>query len=177
MKIIKINPFEQPQMVGAIASVYQQSFGGEPWNEGYLCPLCESVFASTPTLSTCPKCTEQSLSVLVVEYWPISKVVSDFYREMKNPNPICTVAQSDDGVIGFAWGYQVSAGSDLDKYLDAPDLRQSLRGDFFYLDECALTPFHQGRGVGKLLVKQIFREQKQGRILLRTMNDSRMYNL
>ena len=47
MEIIKINPFEQPQMVEAIASVYQQSFGGEPWNEGYLCPVCEKVFART----------------------------------------------------------------------------------------------------------------------------------
>lgn len=177
MKIIKINPFEQPKMVEAIAAVYQQSFGGEPWNEGYLCPLCESVFALPSSFKTCPNCAKRSISVLLVEYWPISKVVSDFYREMRKPNPICIVAQSDEQIIGFAWGYQISANQDLDNHLEAPSLHKSLHGDFFYLDECALMPSHQGKGVGKLLVKEIFRQQQQGRALLRTMNDSRMCNL
>ncbi len=177
MEIIKINPFEQPQMVEAIASVYQQSFGGEPWNEGYLCPVCEKVFARTLSINTCPACAEQSQTVLVVEYWPMSKVISDFYREMRKPDPICVVAQSDEEVIGFAWGYRVSASPDLDEHLDAPNLHQSLHGDFFYLDECALVPTYQGKGIGKLLVNYIFREQQQKQILLRTMNDSRMCSL
>ena len=164
-------------MVKKIASVYQQSFGGEPWNEGYLCPLCESVFARTPVLNTCPKCAEQFMKILVVEYWPMNKVILDFYHEMKKPNPICLVAQSDSKVVGFAWGYQISAHQDLDSHLDAPDLHRLLHGDFFYLDECALTPHYQGRGIGKLLVNQIFHEQREGRVLLRTMNESRMCNL
>ncbi len=177
MKIIKINPFEQPQIVGAIASVYQQSFGGEPWNEGFLCPVCESVFARTPVLNTCPKCAEQSRNVLMIECWPTNKVVSDFYREMRKPNPICVVAQSDKEIVGFAWGYEVSASADLDHHLDAPGLHRSLHGDFFYLDECALMPSHQGKGIGKSLVKQVFSEQQQGSVLLRTMDNSRMCNL
>jgi len=164
-------------MVEAIASVYQQSFGGEPWNEGYLCPVCEKVFGRTPSVKICSACAEQSQAVLVVEYWPMSKVISDFYREMRKPNPICVVAHSDEEVIGFAWGYRVFANTDLDKHLDAPNLHQSLHGDFFYLDECALVPASQGKGIGKLLVSYIFREQRQRQILLRTMNNSRMCNL
>ncbi|MBL7058251.1 GNAT family N-acetyltransferase [Patescibacteria group bacterium] len=96
---------------------------------------------------------------------------------MMKPDPVCVIAQSDEGVVGFAWGYQVSASPELDEHLDAPNLHRSLNGDFFYLDECALVPAYQGKGIGKLLVSHIFCEQQQGQILLRTMSDSRMYNL
>ncbi|MBI5152847.1 MAG: GNAT family N-acetyltransferase [Parcubacteria group bacterium] len=177
MKTMRINPFEQPQIVQAIAMVYQQSFGSEPWNEGYICPVCEKVFARTFSHKVCPACAERSEVVLVVEYWPIGKIISDFYREMKKTNPICIVAQSDEKTIGFAWGYQVFANPDLDEHLDAPDLHKSLHGDFFYLDECAIAPAFQKKGIGKLLVGHIFREQQQGQILLRTKDNSQMCNL
>lgn len=177
MKISRISPFKQPEMIEAIALIYQQSFGGEPWNEGYLCPVCERVFPQTPSIKTCPVCAEQTDSVLVVEYWPKDKVISGFYLDMKKPDPICIVAKSDEQVIGFAWGYRVSANPELDVHFEAPNLHQSLQGDFFYLEECALRSDCQGRGIGKLLVSHIFREQQQGQALLITMNDSRMCNL
>jgi GNAT superfamily N-acetyltransferase len=177
MQIIRINPFEQPETVEAVAAVYQESFGGEPWNEGYLCPVCERVFARTSGMRICPACREQSRTVLVVERWPMSTIISDFYREMEKPDSICAIAQSDGQVIGFSWGYRISADPDLDRHLDAPDLHKSLQGDFFYLDECALMPSWQGRGIGKLLVNYILCEQRQKWVLLRTMNDSRMCNL
>jgi len=177
MKIRKINPFTQPQMVEEIASVYQQSFGGEPWNEGYLCPVCKKIFARAPQIETCTVCRERSQIILMVEYWPISKIVSDFYSEMQKPDPICVVAQLDEVVIGFAWGYRVSANPDIDEHLDAPNLNQSLCGDFFYLDECAIVPNYQGKGIGKLLVFRILREQQQKQILLRTMDNSRMCSI
>jgi GNAT superfamily N-acetyltransferase len=177
MEITTINPFEQSQMVEAIASVYQQSFGGEPWNEGYVCPVCEKMFALKLGVKTCPACTEKSQTVLVVEYWPMHKIITDFYREMRKPDPICVVARSNEEVVGFAWGYRVSANPDLDEHLDAQNLHQSLHGDFFYLDECALVPACQGKGVGKLLVSHILREQRQRQIILRTMDDSRMCHL
>lgn len=200
MKIIKINPFKQPQMVEAIASVYQKTFGGDPWNEGYRCPMCEKVFPRVPKLNLCPQCIEGSQSiltieywpnlkvcpicveqrsqtVLMVEYWPMSKIISDFYSEMMKPDSVCVVAQSEGGVIGFTWGYRVSANPDLDEQLEAPNLHQVLQGDFFYGDECALLPDWQGKGIGKLLVSHILSEQHQKQILIRTMNNSRMCNL
>lgn len=178
MLTIRIDLFGQPETAQAIALVYQQSFGNEPWNEGYLCPECGKMFALALGVKKCPACLEQSQNVFVVEYWPINKIVSDFYREMEKPESICVVAQDQaDGIVGFAWGYRVSANPDIDKHLDAPDLHQSLQGDFFYLDECAVRPDYQGRGIGKLLTGHIFREQKQKQILLRTLDGSRMCNL
>jgi GNAT superfamily N-acetyltransferase len=164
-------------MVEAIVSVYQQSFGGEPWNEVYLCPVCGKDFPHHPVLTTCPLCAERGQQVLVVDYWPRYRVVSDFYKEMRKPSPVCVTAEMDGGVVGFAWGYQVSATESLDEHLDAPGLHQSLHGDYFYLDECALTPQYQGKGIGKRLVTKIFEEQATGRILLRTMRDSRMHRI
>lgn len=177
MKIIKIDPFRQPEMVQAVAIAYQQSFGGEPWNEGYLCPVCEKVFSRTLNIKMCSICARQSETVLVVEYWPISKIISDFYREMKKPYPICVVTQSNEEVIGFAWGYRVSVNPALDEHLDAPNLHPALCGDFFYLDECAVVPFYQGKGIGKLLVDYIVRKQQQEQVILRTMDNSRMFRI
>ncbi len=173
MEFIKINPFKQPETVKAIALVYQQAFGDEPWNEGYLCPVCKKVFPRTTSIEICSSC-----NVLVIEYWPISKIIQDFYHEMMKPGSVCVIVQSYEKVIGFAWGYRVSVSLDLDKHLNAPNLHhQLLDGDFFYLDECALVPAYQGKGIGKLLVSCILREQKQKEILLRTMGDSRMENI
>ncbi len=177
MKFVKIDPFKQPETVEAISLVYQQSFGGEPWDEGYLCPVCKKVFALIPSIKICSSCAEQLRNVLVVEYWPTSKIIRDFYREMMNPDSICVIVQSHEKVIGFVWGYRVSTNPDLDKHLDALNLHQSLYGNFFYLDECAIMPSCQGRGIGKLLVNYVLREQQQKQVLLRTMDKSRMYNL
>lgn len=178
MRTIRINPLEDFEMVEAIASVYQQSFGGEPWNEGYICPVCKEMFALTADTKVCVNCANKGQSIVLVEYWPINKIISDFYSEMKKSGSVCIVAQSENSaIVGFAWGYRVSANSSLDEYLEAPNVHKSLQGDFFYLDECALLPSFQGKGIGKLLVTHIFREQQQKQILLRTKNDSRMCNL
>jgi len=176
-RIVRINPFVQPEMVEAIASVYQQSFGGEPWNEGYLCPVCAKTFALTFNGKTCPMCAERSRTVLLVEHWPKSKIVSDFYREMQKRDPVCFAALADGKVVGFTWGYSVNVDPDLDTHLDAPNLHQLIEGDFFYLDECAVTPSHQRKGWGKWLVSCIIQESRWERFLLRTMNDSPMCNL
>ncbi len=172
MEFVKVDPFKKPETVEEIALVYQQAFGGEPWNEGYICPVCEKVFPRTPSIKICPAC-----NVLVAEYWPISKIIQDFYYEMMKSGSVCVIVQFCEKVVGFAWGYRISASPDLDKHLDAPNLHQLLDGDFLYLDECALVPAYQGKGIGKMLVNYILREQQQKEMLLRTMGHSRMENL
>lgn len=111
-----------------------------------------------------------------MEYWPISQIVADFYREIGKPGALCFVAKRRE-VIGFTWGYDVSISSQLAAELEAPELGHHLAGEFFYLDECALALSHQGQGIGKQLVEQIFRAKAQERVLLRTMGNSRMYQI
>jgi GNAT superfamily N-acetyltransferase len=177
MDILTIKPFESPDTVREIADVYRKSFGGPPWNEGYLCPVCGRSYPLSTKENTCSACTELSKSILLVERWTISRVISDFYHEMTNPDPICAIVRSDARVIGFAWGYAVFSGPDLDTHLDAPGLHESLRGRYFYLDECAVDPDFQGKGIGKSLFRYIIRKQSQPNALLRTKNQSPMFYL
>lgn len=177
MRLRLINPFSQPDNVTAIASVYQQAFGGEPWNEGWRCPVCDAAFARVAALTVCSACVLQGSRVRLVEYWPMSTVLSDFYREMQKPDATCVIAECEERVIGFAWGYRVTADHDLVDSLDAPGLHEAISGDYFYLDECAVAPEFQGSGIGKQLVESIFREQPLARVLLRTMDHSRMCRL
>ncbi len=72
-EIVKINS-SQRRVLEKIASVYQKTFGSEPWNEGYRCPACEKVFPLSCGEKKCPVCVKAMLE----EYWPIEKIISDF---------------------------------------------------------------------------------------------------
>lgn len=172
-----VNPLARPSYVTQIVSVYRLAFGGKPWNEGYLCPRCQAVVALEHRDAICPVCRANGRSVLLVEYWPVSKVTLDFYAEMEKPGALCAVAHEMDCVFAFAWGYLVRAGQELDVHLEAEGLHNVLEGDFFYLDECAVHPAAQGQGMGKNLVRYIFGQQPQKKVLLRTMDNSRMCSL
>jgi ribosomal protein S18 acetylase RimI-like enzyme len=177
MKFLKIDPFREPDLVKAIAKVYQLSFGGEPWNEGFICPVCKYTVPLSQAELLCGVCFKNGQHVNLVEYWPLHQVLIDFYKEMNKPKPTCIVAIDDEEIKGFAWGYEVVSSNHLSIHLDAPGLAAVIEGNFFYLDECALSPLAQGKGYGKQLVRYIFSQQGSRNILLRTKCDSRMYHL
>lgn len=168
--------------VDGIVDVYRKSFGGEPWNEGYKCLVCDSVYPLQPIAVNCPTCLQSSVASTLVEYWPESQVRSDFYAEMAKAGAVYVVkydsVNSDSRqVVGFAWGYDIQVDQDAEAKLQAPGLSDIITGTFFYLDECAVTPDYQGQGLGKELVNQIFAKQPRSNVMLRTLDNSRMCNL
>ncbi len=177
MEIKKIKPFTQMEIVTEIVSLYQETFGSSPWNEGYKCPVCGLIASLSYQSKICPACLEQDRRILMIEYWPKSKIISDFYSEMRKPKALCLVAQEKNKLIGFAWGYEVMLNQEFAIYLEAFSIHEILSGKFFYLDEVAVGPRYQGHGVGKKIIKQIFAEQTQPKILLRTLDNSQMFNL
>lgn len=177
VRIEKIDAFRQTELVNAVALAYQQAFGQAPWNEGYQCPICQKTIALGGEKIYCPSCLEKGDKVFLAEYWPIDKILSDFYREMSKPNSLCLVAMLGGEVIGFTWGYQISIDKAIDDYLEAPGLHQLVAGNFFYLDEVAVLPQYQGRGIGRNLINQLFENQPFQKIILRTLKDSQMSNL
>ncbi len=171
------NQQPNPDDLIKIAIVYKKSFGGEPWNEGFKCPRCEEVYPLNFEDKFCSSCRLNSKKVLLVEFWPIETIISDFKSQMEKSGAVYVTTGDADNIYGFAWGYDISSNPEIDSYLDAPGLSSLVDGLYFYLDECAVSPDRQGEGLGKELVKQIFAKQLRDQVLLRTKDNSRMCNL
>jgi GNAT superfamily N-acetyltransferase len=173
----QIEPFSDQETVRGIVAAYQRTFGGEPWNEGYVCPVCRDIFPLTQAGGDCPLCVQRGKSVLLNEYWPTEKVFSDFNREMEKPEALCLVAKDGDTVVGFIWGYRIVVDEQLDDYLESPGLSQLIGGSFFYLDDAAVIPEYQLHGIGKKLVARMLVIQPERNVLGRTLNGSRMFRI
>ena len=173
----QIEPFSDQETVRGIVAAYQRTFGGEPWNEGYVCPVCGDIFPLTKAGGDCPSCTTRSKSVLLNEYWPTDKVSADFNREMEKPEALCLVAKDGDTVVGFIWGYRIVVDEQLDDYLESPGLSRLIGGSFFYLDDAAVIPEYQFHGIGKKLVARMLVIQPERNILGRTLDGSRMFRI
>jgi len=173
----QIRPFSDQETVRGIVAAYQRTFGGEPWNEGYVCPVCGDIFPLTQAGGDCPSCVRCGKSVLLNEYWPTDKVACDFNREMEKPEALCLVAEDGDTVVGFIWGYRIVVDEQLDDYLESPGLSRLISGSFFYLDDAAVIPEYQFHGIGKKLVAQMLEIQSEKNVLGRTLDGSRMFRI
>ncbi|MFA6376698.1 MAG: GNAT family N-acetyltransferase [Candidatus Paceibacterota bacterium] len=174
MEIEKIDAsmLNKGKVIDKIALVYKEAFGNDPWNEGYKCPVCGNNFPLSYAAINCPLC-----KVPLIEYWPTKKIISDFYQQIAKDESICLIARNEDKIIGFAWGYKMDADGSIDEYLDAPKLHNLINGPLFYIDEVGVSPSCQNNGIGKKLVGAILQERKYGKVMLRTINESRMFDI
>ena len=159
--------------VQSLAQVYQNIFGNDPgWQEGYECRMCQTTIPLSSGGGACKRC-----GTLLLECWPLAKIVSDFLQEMQKSKAVCLVAYDQSEIVGFTWGYCVIVTKDLGEHLDAPDLEKLVCGDMFYLDEVAVLPEYQGQGVGTSLLHSLFAQQNQTHVLLRTLEGRTMHQL
>jgi GNAT superfamily N-acetyltransferase len=170
MKIREINPFKDTATVSGILHAYQHAFGHAPWNEGFTCTACTSTYPLSHLEKHCARC-----GGLLKEYWPEDRILHDFNTEMRNPGSTCIVAEEHTSVIGFAWGYGLTINQGTSDKLDAPNLHTLLSGNLFYLDEIAVLPVYQGKGIGRKLMEKITPRDKPA--LLRTLRKSPMQRL
>lgn len=176
-KFIVVERTCSQEMTEGIARAYQQTFAGYPWFEGHKCPVCKNSFSLTHTERICMKCSTVEKSVFLVEYWPINTIISDFNKEMEKSGAICIVMKSEDKIIAFSWGYEMYSNTELDVHLDAPGLHKIVSGKSFYLDEVAVVPDYQKKGIGSKLVTKILSEQMNEQVILRTKEEGPMFNL
>lgn len=177
MLIRKVHVLSEPLTVREIAKVYQNTFGEDPWNEGYVCPNCGMSFPLSSNLTVCPGCLVKRDEVYcLVDYWPISKIITDYYAENSKDGALCLVAESEGKIIGFVWGYAVQTNVEFANKIEAPALTVD-NHKVFYLDECAVLPEFQRRGVGKALVVEILKNQQFDVMILRTLEGSQMQSL
>lgn len=180
MEICKVCIHNEPHTIWEIADVYWRTFGHSPWFEGYICPVCKSTFElnEVDPMVICPKCAESEKLVLLVEYWPKSKIITDFYNENTKDDAVCLIAKDRGSVVGFAWGYPLKITKETSQKLEAPGLEKRITiSDVFYLDECAVLPEYQKHGIGKLLVETILNSQPLDKMFLRTLVHSPMHKL
>jgi GNAT superfamily N-acetyltransferase len=177
MEVRKVKVLSEPFTVWEIAGVYQTAFAHEPWLEGYRCPLCNSVFGFTAHLSLCPNCRKEDMLINLIEYWPISRVITDFYTENTKENAICLVAEEDGSAVGFAWRYRFDISPSTEVKISATGLSKIYMRSVFYLDECAVLPKLQGQGIGKTLIQEILKKQPYDIMILRTLEGSLMQKL
>lgn len=164
------NALRDVSTVSSIVSLYQNIFGHEPWGEGYRCPVCNARYERSHKGRTCEAC-EPRYIILLVEYWPRSRVLENFYTEMVKPQATCLLAKSEEGIVGFAWGYTILMSEEESLRLEAPGLHHKFYKDFFYIDEVALTSVYRGKGIGTHLVSALADSRKLD-IMWRVLRDS-----
>lgn len=180
IQVLKVGAEMINEFALGIALVYQEVFGGEPWNEGYKCPECQSgiYYPLSTDQKLCPECANSGKSTEMVECWPIEQIISDFKNEMRRPNAVCFVALSQSCVVGFTWGYELTVDKAVERYLEAPGLSSKIcQGQYFYFDEIAVLPGYRGIGIGKTLTSFMCESDKTKPILLRTKNFSTAFKM
>ncbi len=169
MQIQRLNVEQDPSAARAIATVYQRAFAGPPWFEEFKCPSCSANFAGDMTV--CPKCLQNGKHIPLVEYWTQTSILSDLFLHMRRPSAVLLVAIEQEEIVGFSWAYGYDCGEQFVSTLDAMDSGSKIAQQGTYLDECAIDPRYQGRGIGSKLFTAMC-DIVRTDILMRTMRDN-----
>lgn len=109
--------------IGLMGACFRRFFKGEPWCEALICPGCKSFDDYGPNHtwgeggpSVCPVC-----GVSTVPYWSDERVGNYL---LKRDDSFGVVAESDDSITGWAWGYPLG---DNTFYLDTVGIIEEQR--------------------------------------------------
>lgn len=88
--------------------LYKQVFGEAPWNEGFVCRNCETLYpTSGGKPETCRNCSGEKIE----EFYDDAELSEELEALTKKEGYVERVAEiMDGGLVGFAWGWT----SDLD---------------------------------------------------------------
>ncbi|MFA5796983.1 MAG: GNAT family N-acetyltransferase [Candidatus Woesearchaeota archaeon] len=158
---VVIRPYSEKDSSQLVA-VYKSAFAEEPWNEYVKCVSCNMNYGIKDILEiTCKNCKNP---LEVVEFWSTADIKSDLKFAQKQLKPIILVAESNNRLQGFTWGYALP----LEKF---PFLEGRIGQDANYMDEIAVRGNARIQGIGTMLGdKYITSCIKQGiqEIVLRT---------
>jgi ribosomal protein S18 acetylase RimI-like enzyme len=133
----------------SIIKCYQEVFATEPWNEWLRCPVCQKNWGKKD-LPTLERLQFQHCNQKLVEYWHKETVRLDLFNEIQD-NCSCWIAQVEDNVVGFCWGYSITVGNLIDKLkIDIVLPRDVIVG---YQDEIGVISEWRGRGIAKELFR------------------------
>lgn len=178
--MIRIDSFTAQTAATRVATAienYIKAYEGPPWNEKYLCTACNANYGTDMMEPHCPACAETGAHVLLQPFWTKEGVRADFDREMSKQGAIGLIGSLEGTDYAVSWGYQHTVTEDTDRHLDAPGVSSKLWGSYFYLDEIAVAPCAQGKGLGSAIMNVMVRINSRQRMLLRTKHGSRMHRI
>lgn len=163
----KIRKFKESDLESLIG-VYKSAFAEPPWNEFMKCTNCgveyglKEVEELVLNGNKCKRCG--IYPVTLREYWTREDIIEDLEFCKKQQSPIILVAENDDGLIGYTWGYKLP----FEKF---PFLEGLVPEKSSYMDEIAVKADKRLRGIGTMLGKSYLEEalnQGMDAVTLRT---------
>ncbi len=136
-----------------LVECYRAVFAGHPWNEWRVCPVCRKKWGISERQLLGD--SFEHCGVLVNDYWPASKVLSDIRHEITE-KASCWVTILNNNVIGFCWGYPTPLAG-FDEKLGLPGAAHAIRSAFgdaelvAYQDELGVLEAYRGRGLAKAM--------------------------
>lgn len=142
-----------------MASVYKDAFGGPPWFERFVCPICGAYERSQ---GECPNCGKEPMN----EAYPTDYLVKDYFPQMVAKfTPGCFITATDqNGVLkGFSTGgYTTLESLVATKYDSNSQILRSIAErtkirpgtGLFYDNETCIDPKYQKQKIGRKLSEE-----------------------
>lgn len=170
------NALRDPPTVAAMIGVYREVFGADPWNEWKQCPLCDASFGRYHRGNVCTAC--HGKRILLVEYWSRDRVAKKLYSELAKVGAECLLSYADEGVCGFAWGYEIDIDEVFARHIEAQHLYHAYPDrNCFYVSEVGVLRNYRKQGVGRRLFDGLIEPNLHRLIVLRTLEGSPMFKL
>lgn len=108
ISLMKTPAISETAPVSNKTRLYKQVFGEAPWNEGFVCRSCETLYpTSGGKPESCRNCGDEKIE----EFYDDAELGRELEALTKKEGYVERVADIlDEGLVGFAWGWV----SDLD---------------------------------------------------------------
>lgn len=159
-KITRNDLLKNEALFSSLIKCYQQVFATEPWFEWMRCLKCPDLKWGIEKKTEvqranflCPRCHSK-----LIEFWPEQIVRQDILHEISMDLCSFWVAEFDERVVGFCWGYAITPDA-LEIKLEndglADRVRQFSNGHHdhvAYQDELGVLKEFRGHGLAKRMV-------------------------
>ena len=153
ISLIRYSPNNGDHLLTAqLVECYRDVFADGPWHEWLKCPQCQKYWG-TKDRQLLASTKFRHCDTPLVDFWPREQVVCDLHHEI-TPESSCWLAVSNDTVVGFCWGYPITA-ADLEVKLGvsfSAKLECENTELVAYQDEVGVLSAHRGHKVAKAMV-------------------------
>lgn len=152
----RFTPQADVYITAQLIECYRDVFAEDPWNEWLQCPKCKTYWGKKDE-GTLVTVGFKHCDTGLVDFWSRDQVAHDLNHEI-NHESSCWLALHGEKVIGFCWGYPITAEKLQKKLQDRRDLEKKLTDTYdpvelmAHQDEVGVLSEFRKRGIAKELV-------------------------